>query len=106
MPSDAVQRGAVQVGAPQGQGLSALLVSAMSYTACSLIGLGGPGHRIIEWFRFGDDLKDNQMPPPFTGQGCQPLGQAAQDPIQPSPECLQRWGIPNFWCSSTSLPSE
>jgi len=34
--------------------------------------------------------------PPCHGQGCQPLDQAAQDPISPGPECLQRWGIHSF----------
>ena len=36
----------------------------------------------------GGDLKDHPVPTPSHGQGCQPPGQAAQDPIQPGLECL------------------
>ncbi|KAK4808149.1 hypothetical protein QYF61_000129 [Mycteria americana] len=44
----------------------------------------------------GRDLKDHRVPPPCHGQGCLPLEQAAQSPIQPGLEHFQGWGIHNF----------
>jgi len=37
----------------------------------------------------GKDLKDHLVPTPCRGQGCHPLNQAAQGPIQPGLECFQ-----------------
>jgi len=46
---------------------------------------------ITEWLSLEETSKIMQFQPPCQGQGCQPLDQAAQGPIQPGPECLQRW---------------
>jgi len=40
----------------------------------------------------GRDLKAHPVSTPCHGQGCHPPAQAAQGPIQPGLECLQRWG--------------
>ena len=37
-------------------------------------------------------LKLTQFQPLYSGQEHLPLGQAAQGPIYPGPECLQGWG--------------
>lgn len=44
----------------------------------------------------GEHLKDHPVPTPYHEQGCYPPAQAAQDPIQPTLECLQEGGIHSF----------
>ena len=39
----------------------------------------------------GRALKAHPAPTAFHRQGCPPAAQGAQGPIQPGPECLQRW---------------
>jgi len=47
---------------------------------------------VIKWFRLEGSFKISWFQFPCHGQGCHPLGQAAQVPIQPSLEHLQGWG--------------
>lgn len=42
---------------------------------------------ITEWFKVRGDLKNDVVPALCYGQSCQPLDEAAQDPVL---ECLQR----------------
>jgi len=64
--------------------------------SCSIVnktyvGVVAPGClRIIEWLVWGD-LKDHLVPSLCHGQGCQPLGHVAQDPIQFGLKHLQGW---------------
>ena len=44
----------------------------------------------------GSDLKGHPVPTPCHGQGCYPPDQAAQGPIQPGLEHVQRWDMPSF----------
>lgn len=49
-----------------------------------------------QWFVLEGALRIIQFHTPMTSQGCHPLHQAAQGPIQPGLEPLQGWGILNF----------
>jgi len=55
----------------------------------------------------GRDLNTHPIPIPGHGQGCSPPAQAAQSPIQPGLEHLQRWGTTASLgsCASASPPS-
>jgi len=62
---------------------------------CDYINVESWNHRITEWFVFEETSKPIQSQSCCHGQ-CQPSAQAAQGPIQPGPECLQRWGTLSF----------
>lgn len=58
----------------------------------------------MEWLRLEGTLKVIKFQLPCPGQGCQPLDEAAQDPIQPHLECRQRTGIHNLSKQPVVLP--
>ena len=63
--------------------------------SCGALG----SHRILEWLGLEGTLKIIKIQPPCHMQGCQPPDEAAQGPIQPDLEYLQRWGHPQPLCS-------
>lgn len=58
----------------------------------------------MEWLRLEGTLKVIKFQLPCPGQGCQPLDEAAQDPIQPHLECPQRWGIHRLFGRPVPVP--
>ena len=68
-----------------------------------LLYLGG----IKEGFGLEGSLEPTHLNP-SCGQGCPPPAQAAQGPIHPGLEHLQRWGTTASLgsCASASLPSQ